>query len=208
MWFCSLQPIAIGSCGYASSSETVEEASRRVEHAGNTPPSTPALDAELAVDETAEDISHVDLHDLDASYPLSIAQGQPPMERHLVPLSAVPTALPPPALPTVFPTPFPFWDASLSPAGFAAVPQSIQVYTMGIDGVAKSSSRHAQIQLLDEMFSGALLACCEHGIRGMPRCYESASTPKQGGGSGLCPRRGRSFDENPHFDSPAQSTLF
>ena len=74
--------------------------------------------------------------------------------------------------------------------------------------LAKSSSRHAQIQLLDEMFSGALLACCEHGIRGMPRCYESASTPKQGGGSGLCPRRGRSFDENPHFDSPAQSILF
>ena len=32
--------------------------------------------------------------------------------------------------PTVFPTRFPFWDASLtSSAGFAAVPQSIQVYT-------------------------------------------------------------------------------
>ena len=52
------------------------------------------------------------------------------MERHLVPLSAVPTLVPPPALPTVFPTPFPFWDASLtSSAGFAAVPLSIQVYT-------------------------------------------------------------------------------
>ena len=71
----SLQQIAIGSCGYAAPSETAEEASRRVEHAGSTPPSTPAPDSELVIDGTAEDISHVDLHDLDASYPLSIAQG-------------------------------------------------------------------------------------------------------------------------------------
>ena len=49
-------------------SETVDEASRRVEHAGNTPPSTPAPDAELVVDGTADDISHEDIHDLDASY--------------------------------------------------------------------------------------------------------------------------------------------
>ena len=107
----NLQQIAIGACGYATPSETPAEASRRVEHAGSTPPSTPAPDSEFIIDETAEDISHLDSHGLDASYPLAIAQGQPPMERHLVPLSAVQTVVPSPALPTVFPTPFPFWDA-------------------------------------------------------------------------------------------------
>ena len=134
----SSQPTAIGSCGYARFEgnippETSEEASRRVEHAGSTPPSTPAPDSEVVIDEAAENISHVDStvsYKLDASYPLTIAQGQPPMERHLVPLSAMPTAVPPPALPTLFPTPFPFWDASLSSsASFEAVPLSIQVYT-------------------------------------------------------------------------------
>ena len=144
-----LKPIAIGSCGYATPSETVEEASRRVEHAGNIPPSTPAPDAELVVDGTADDISHEDIHDLDASYPLSIAQDQPPMERHLVPLSAVPTALPPPALPTVFPTPFPFWDASLSPAGFAAVPQSIQVYTFTAASTEQQAMPAASSSVVD-----------------------------------------------------------
>ena len=69
----SLQQIAIGSCGYATPSETAEEASRRVEHAGSTPPSMPAPDSEFVIDETAENISHVDSHDLDASYPLTIS---------------------------------------------------------------------------------------------------------------------------------------
>ena len=134
----SSHPTAISACGYAHFEGnippgTAEEASRRVEHAGSTPPSTPASDSEVAIDEAAENISHVGStvsYELDASYPLTIAQGQPPMERHLVPLSDMPTAVPPPALPALFPTPFPFWDASLtSSASFAAIPQSIQVYT-------------------------------------------------------------------------------
>ena len=118
----SSQPIVIGSCGYLHLEgnvppETAEEASRRVEHAGSTPPSTPAPDSEVVIDEAAESFAHEDStvsYELDACYPLTIAQGQPPMERHLVPLSATPTAVPPPALPILFPTPFPFWDASLS----------------------------------------------------------------------------------------------
>ena len=132
------QPTAIGSCGYAHFEgnippETAEEASRRIEHAGSTPPSTLARDSDVIIDEATEHTAHGDSsvsYEHDASYPLTIAQGQPPMERHLVSLSATPTAVPSPALPTLFPTPFPFWDASLSsPAGFAAVPPSIQVYT-------------------------------------------------------------------------------
>ena len=140
----NLQQIAIGACGYATPSETPAEASRRVEHAGSTPPSTPAPDSEFIIDETAEDSSHLDSHGLDASYPLAIAQGQPPMERHLVPLSAVQTVVPSPALPTVFPTPFPFWDAPLtSSAGFAAVPQSIQVYTFAASSATEPPSSSA-----------------------------------------------------------------
>ena len=53
------QPIDIGSCGYAhfeESPETAEEASRRVEHAGSTPPSTPARDSEIVINEAAENI--------------------------------------------------------------------------------------------------------------------------------------------------------
>ena len=132
------QPTAIGSCGYAHFEgnippETVKEASQRIEHAGSTPPLTPAQDSDVIIDEATEHTAHEDSsvsYEHDASYPLTIAQGRPPMERHLVPLSATPAAVPPPALPTVFPTPFPFWDASLSsPAGFAAVTPSIQVYT-------------------------------------------------------------------------------
>ena len=53
----SLQQVSIGSCGYAMPSETPEEAARRVEHAGSTPPSTPAPDSELVYDEITEDVS-------------------------------------------------------------------------------------------------------------------------------------------------------
>ena len=106
------QPTAIGPCGYAhfSPPKTAEETARRIERAGSTPPPTPTQDLDVISDEVTEHTAHEEssvLYEHDASYPLTIAQGQPPMERHLVPLSATPTAVPSPALPTLFPTPFP-----------------------------------------------------------------------------------------------------
>ena len=87
------QPAAIGSCGYAHFEgdvlpETAEETSRRIEHAGSTPPPTPTRNLDVIVDEGTEHTAHEDssvLYEHGASYPLTIAQGQPPMERHLVP---------------------------------------------------------------------------------------------------------------------------
>jgi hypothetical protein len=108
------QPSAIGSCGYAhfegdAPPETAEETSRRIERAGSTPPPTPARNLDVSIGESTEHTAHEDsavLYEHDASYPLAIAQGQPPMGRHLLPLSATPTAVPSPTLPTLFPTPF------------------------------------------------------------------------------------------------------
>ena len=79
LWRCGVPP------------ETAEEASRRIERAGSTPPPTPTQDSDVISDEVTVHTAHEEssvLHEHDASYPLTIAKGQPPMERHLVPLSA------------------------------------------------------------------------------------------------------------------------
>jgi hypothetical protein len=70
------QPTAIGSCGYAHFEgdippETAEKASRRIEHAGSTPPPTPTQDSDVISDEVTEHTAHEDSsvsYEYDASY--------------------------------------------------------------------------------------------------------------------------------------------
>ena len=112
-----------------------------VGRAGSTPPPTPVQategDAAEKFEQTAVYVNVPDDWIVDAQraaqsgYPLSMAHGQPPMERHLLPHLAAPRdEIPPPALPTLYFTPPPFWGEP--PAGlvrFAAMPQTVQVFT-------------------------------------------------------------------------------